>query len=94
MKKFAIIYGQLKNDIQKRAVEELSSILLDYTLEYPVCFEYAEGQDTSDYTCIYIGTKQSNPYIYSTSQNTLSSEEEYFIRVQDNVVTIEWKSVV
>ena len=49
MKKIAIIYGQLKNDIQRRAVEELSLVLLDYTLEYPVCFEYDENTDMTDY---------------------------------------------
>ena len=89
MKKFAIIYGQLKNDIQRRAVEELSLVLLDYTLEYPVCFEYDENTDMTDYKRIYIGTKQSNPYIRSTSQRTLSEEEEYFIKVENNVVVIE-----
>ena len=89
MKKFAIIYGQLKNDIQKRAVEELSFVLLDYTLEYPVCFAYDETIDMTDYKCIYIGTKQSNPYIRSTSQRMLSVEEEYFIKIENNVVTIE-----
>ena len=30
MKKTAIIYGQLENDLQKRALEELTKILLDY----------------------------------------------------------------
>ena len=89
MKKIAIIHGQLQNGVQKRAVEELSSVLLEYTLEYPICLEYDEGRELSDHICIYIGTKQSNPYICRTSQNTLSSEEEYFIRVRDNVVTIE-----
>ncbi len=89
MKKFAIIYGKLENDIQKRAVEELSSILLDYTLEYPVCFEYDESTNMTDYKCIYIGTKQSNPYIRDTSRKRLSKAEEYFIKVEDNVVTVE-----
>ena len=42
MKKFAIIYGSMKTDLQKRAVEELTSILLDYTLVYPICIQYEE----------------------------------------------------
>ncbi len=89
MKKIAIIYGQSENDVQKRAIEKLSTILLDYTFEYPACFKYDESMDVSAYTCIYIGTKKSNPYIRSTSQKTLCKEEEYFIKVLDNVVTIE-----
>ena len=36
MKKVAIIYGCLENDLQKRAVEELSALLLDYIAEFPV----------------------------------------------------------
>lgn len=89
MKKFAIIYGKLENDLQKRAIEELSSILLDYTLEYPACFAYDESTDMTDCICIYIGTKQSNPYIRNTSPKTLSKEEECCIKVRDSVVTIE-----
>ena len=89
MKKFAIIYGQLKNDIQKRSVEELSRTLLDYTTEYPVCREYDEKTDMSGYKLIYIGTKESNPYICRTSQKILSKEEEYFIKVENNTVVIE-----
>ncbi|MBQ9131541.1 MAG: hypothetical protein IJX62_03610 [Clostridia bacterium] len=89
MKKFAIIYGQLENDIQKRAVEELSRILLDYTIEYPVCSKYDESADMSEYKSIYIGTKESNPYIRNTSKKILSKEEEYFIKVENNTVVIE-----
>ena len=89
MKKFAIIYGQLENDIQKRAVEELSSMLLDYTFEYPICCQYDENKDMTDCKCIYIGTKESNPYIRSTSKKALSSAEEYFIKVENNAVVIE-----
>lgn len=89
MKKFAIIYGQLENDIQKRAVEELSSVLLDYTFEYPICLRYDENENMTDYKCIYIGTKQSHAYIRNTSKKTLSKEEEYVIKVENNTVMIE-----
>lgn len=89
MKKFAIIYGQLENDIQKRAVEELSSTLLDYTFEYPVCCRYDENENLSDYKRIYIGTKQSNAYIRNTSKRILSKEEEYFIKVENSNIVIE-----
>ena len=89
MKNFAIIYGVLENDIQKRAIESLSAILLDYTLEYPACFSYDESKSMADYIRIYIGTKQSNPYIRNTSNKMLSREEEYYIKVKENVVVIE-----
>ena len=89
MKKYAIIYGQIENDIQKRAVEELSSILLDYTLEYPVCFKYGENEDLTDYKTIYIGTKQNNPYIKENSSKILSKAEEYYIKVAQGTIIIE-----
>ena len=57
MKKIAIVYGELTNSIQKRAVKELTTFLLDYTFEYPICVKFGEA-DVSDYRCIYIGTKE------------------------------------
>ena len=35
MKKISIIYGELKNGVQKKAVEVLSELLIEYTHEYP-----------------------------------------------------------
>lgn len=89
MKKIAIIYGELKNGVQKKAVEQLSKILLDYTVEYPVCFEYSDSKDYSDFLCIYIGTKENNPYIKMNSKAELSKAEEYAIKVSDGTVIIE-----
>ena len=89
MKKFAIVYGQMENDIQKRALEELTSILLDYTLEYPICIPYGTNKDIAAYKRIYIGTKQSNPYIKENSSQALSVAEEYYIKVTDETVMIE-----
>ena len=89
MKKFAIIYGKLENCIQKRAVEELSRMLLDYTFEYPICVEYDGGEDMSEYNPIYLGTKKNNSYIRDTSKRILSKNEEYFIRVENNITVIE-----
>ena len=45
MKKAVIIHGKLETDLQKRAIEELSAILLDCTQEYPVCISYGEKYD-------------------------------------------------
>ena len=88
MKKIAIIYGILENGIQKKAVEVLSKILLDYTYEYPCCFEL--GADIpADYRKIYIGTKANNSYIKENSKATLSHSDEYSISIKNEVVIIE-----
>ena len=42
MKKYAIIHGRCISEIQKRAVEELSKTLLEYTLEYRINISVAE----------------------------------------------------
>ena len=89
MYNFAIIYGTAQNGIQKKAVEILSTFLLDYTFEYPICLEYDSDADYSRYRCIYIGTKESNTYIKEHSSVCLDKEEGYFIQVKDNTVVIE-----
>lgn len=89
MSQFAIIYGEAENGIQKKAVENLSEFLLDYTYEYPVCIKYEDGLDLGNYRCIYIGTKQNNRYINDNSDVCLECEEEYFIKVQNDTVIIE-----
>ena len=89
MKKFAIIYGAPLGEIQKRAVEELSKILLDATLTYPVCMEYSENTDLCNYKRIYVGTKAEHPYIKEHSSGLLTTAEEYSIEVERDVVLIE-----
>ena len=89
MKKFAIIHGKLKTELQKRAIEELSSMLLEHTLEYPICIKCDTGADLSEYKCIYIGTKESSPYIRENSTATLTKSEEYAISVRGGVAIIE-----
>lgn len=86
--KFAIIHGKTQNGVQKKAVEVLSKILLDYTFEYPVCFEFDKNTDYSGYTCIYIGTKENNPYIKENTAN-LKEKESYSITVKGGNVIIE-----
>jgi len=89
MKRFAIIHGELSTGLKKRAIEELSSTLLEYTLEYPVCIKCDTGADLSEYKCIYVGTKESNSYINKHSQSVLTKDEEYAITVKDGVAIIE-----
>lgn len=88
MLKFAIIHGKTQNGVQKKSVEVLSKILLDYTFEYPVCFEFNKNTDYSGYTCIYIGTKENNPYIKENTAN-LKEKESYSITVKGGNVIIE-----
>ena len=89
MKKFAVIFGRRISEIQKRAIEELSKTLLEYTFEYPVCCEYKEGTDMGEYIKIYVGTKESNPYIKDNSQKELTKQEEYFIKVENDIIIVE-----
>lgn len=89
MKKLAILYGAFETGVQKKAVELLSQLLLDYTLEYPVCLPYTPQQDVSRWRCIYIGTRDNNAYIRSVSQETLTQPEAYSIRVANDTAVIE-----
>lgn len=89
MKKFAIIHGEITNGLQKRAIEELTKILLEYTLEYPVCINAQCTGDLSDFKPIYIGTRATNTFIASTPDMGLSSPESYSISIKDSVTAIE-----
>lgn len=89
MKKIAIIYGAYETGLQKKAVEVLTESLLDYTLEYPLCFAYDEKADFSAYRCIYIGTKENNAYIAQASSENLTRPEEYSLTVQEDTAIIE-----
>lgn len=89
MKKIAIVYGELKNDIQKKALELISSVILEQTIAYPVCAKYSDFNDAESFRCIYIGTKKNNPYIAKESKKTLTKEEEYYISVTEDRVIIE-----
>ena len=88
MKKIAIIYPNKPNELQKRALEVLSSTLLDYTREYPVCLPDGHDTDTADFRLIYIGTKESNRHV-QTDGAPLTLPEEYRITVKNNTVYVE-----
>ncbi len=89
MKKIAIIYPKNPNELQKRALETLSSTLFDYTGEYPVCVCDGSGDDLSCFRRVYIGTRADNAYIRGLSLAPLTKSEEYRISVSDDTVTIE-----
>lgn len=89
MKKIAIIYGESENSVQKKALEHISSVILEQTMAYPPCIKYSELPVENPYRCIYIGTKESNPYIRKNSAVTLYDSEEYYICVSDDSIMIE-----
>ena len=89
MKKTVIVHGKLNNELQKRALRELTTVLLDYTLDYPVCAEYSESFNSESCRCIYIGTKESNLYIKNNSNAELSAPEAYSIEVKNDTAIIE-----
>lgn len=89
MKKNAILYGQMCTGVQRKSVETLSWILMDYCKEYPVCLEYNNARDYSSYRCFYIGTRGNHPYIAANTEVVLSVPESYRICVKDDGVIIE-----
>ena len=89
MQKIAVIYGTQNSAVQRKALERLTTILLDETLEYPMCIQYRDDLELSDYKCIYLGTKEDHPYIRSASEVTLSAEESYHISAGGRTVIIE-----
>ena len=89
MKKLAIVYGEISNSVQRKAIEVLSQTILDYTMEFPICLKYEKGTDYSKYKCVYIGTKENNEYIKEISQIENIGTEGYSIKVQNGVAIIE-----
>ena len=89
MRRIAVIYGEAVTDIQKKALEALSRLLLDYTYEYPTCVTCEEADALVGYQKIYIGTKENNPYIGLHSPAQLTFPESYAIRVKDGIAVIQ-----
>ena len=85
MKKIAIIYGNYEK--QKKAVEILTEIIVEFLHSYPACVEY--GKEVSADIKIYIGTANDNEFIKKNSTNNLVHREEYGICVKNNTVIIE-----
>ena len=76
MRNFVIVYGEAESPIQKMAIEELTKILLDYTLEYPISIK--SGSDLPDGCLpVYIGTRENSSDIRSLSTVGLCAPEEY-----------------
>ena len=89
MKKIVVVYGELNNPMQKKALKQISSIVLELTMEYPVCIKYSDLADMEKLRCIYIGTKKDNPLIAKASERNLTQKEQYYIKVSEDSVIIE-----
>ena len=89
MKSVAIIYGSYKTGLQKKAVEMLSEIVQNETIEFPACFSVEENFDKEEFLCIYIGTKENNKFIAEKSDKILTKPEEYAILVKNDEIVIE-----
>jgi len=88
MSKLAIIHPQRPSKTLRRAVEFLSEFLLDFTLEYPVCF--SENDTPPENTVnIYLGTKENNRRVRELSEVCLDKAEQYSISVKESRVIIE-----
>jgi hypothetical protein len=87
MKKLAIVYGEKKTPLQKKAIAILSELILDYTYEYPYCLACGDAA-VADYRCVYIGTRENNAYLRAHATCVLTHAEEYAISVKDDTVCI------
>lgn len=87
MNKVAIVYGDYENE--KKALSLLTETILDFTVQYPLCIKYGNEADLSEYTKIYVGTKETNEYIRKNSKAVLTHPEEYAIAVESGTAMIE-----
>lgn len=87
MKKIYIV-APMENELQKRAVERLTEIFLDYCYEYPICVESDLLIDLQNSIPVYVGTKWSNGCL-ANSNSMLVYEEEYRITVRNDTIVIE-----
>lgn len=89
MKNIAILYGECSNGVQKKAIELLTKLIVDYTLKFPICLHISDKRELSNYTPIYIGTRENNLYIADNTDSALEHPEEYRISVKNGSIMIE-----
>lgn len=88
MKKNMIVYGSYEG-IQIQAIKHLTQILLDTTVEHPICVSADKYVEENECRHFFIGTKESNPYVKQLSDKELTHKEEYYIKVAGDTVLIE-----
>lgn len=89
MKKVCFVTGESISPVEKKGIQNLTEFVLDYTFEYPACVKCGEEDRLKDYLKIYIGTKESNPYIRDNSDFDFSHPEQYHIKVNGDTAIIE-----
>ena len=87
--KVALIFGSSEGIVKKRAIEHLSSVILEQTMEYPSSYIYPKMPKKGTCHRIFVGTKNDNPYIAMHSDAALSGTEEYSISVLDGDVAYD-----
>lgn len=85
MKKTAIICSETAK--LKKSIEILSEILLDYTLEYPICTDTVTDDINASFRKIYIGTADCT-FIKKADLKIPPEQEGYRIKVCDDTVFI------
>ena len=88
MKKIAIVYGEMKSGVQKKALEVLTRDIVEYTIEYPTCVSFDQLNKETFTQIIYIGTRQNNP-AFAALENHPTLPEGYVITARDGVIYIE-----
>jgi len=83
-----IIVCNTDNPILTNAVRLLTQILLDATVEYPVCVKEADYRPQEDFRPFFIGTPENSGFVRSLSREIPTLPEEYVITVENDQVVI------
>ena len=89
MKKTVIVYGKAETDIQKKALEMFSRLVLEYTAEYPALYTASEYTEKENERAIFIGKREDNPCLSIIEELPPAYAESYRITVKNDTVYIE-----
>ncbi len=84
----AVVYGEALSGVRKKAVEALSSAVLEYTRAYPVCVPYGK-EPPEGALLMYIGTGENNPALSALPGEPVTDSQSYRIYVKNGTVYIE-----
>ena len=87
MKNHIIVYGS-DSGVQKKAIEQLSKIIFDYTDVIPVAIQADAYEKTENCRYFFIGTNADNPQLPAIPDEIASKKEAYCIRVSNDTVQI------
>lgn len=89
MKKTVIVYGKAETDIQKKALEMFSRLVLEYTAEYPALYTASEYTEKENERAIFIGKREDHPCLSVMEEMPPAYAESYRITVKNDTVYIE-----